>query len=61
MSNYEEIFCQATEILANNLINKVSYDKTILCTIINDSERELGKYRVSNGEADFDAYSIGPK
>ena len=61
MSNYEEIFCQATEILANNLINKVSYDKTILCTIINDSEKELGKYRVSNGEANFDAYTTGPK
>ena len=57
MSNYEEIFCQATEILANNLINKVSDDKTILCTIINDDEKELGKYRVQNSEAIFDAYT----
>ena len=55
--NYGEIFCQATEILAQHLIEKVSFDRTILCTIIDDSEKENGKYRVSNNEAVFDAYS----
>lgn len=56
-NNYGEIFCQATEILAQNLMSKISYDQTILCTIIDDSEKDFGKYRVSNGEAAFDAYT----
>lgn len=56
-NNYGEILCQATEILAQHLIDKVNYDKTILCTIINDTEKELGKYRVQNSEAIFDAYA----
>ena len=56
-NNYGEIFCQAAEILAQNLIQKVSYDQTILCTIVDDSEKSLGKYRVSTGEAIFDAYT----
>lgn len=56
-NNYGEILCQATEILAQHLIDKVAYDSTILCTIVNDDEKELGKYRVQNSEAIFDAYT----
>lgn len=56
-NNYGEILCQATEILAQHLIDKVAYDSTILCTIVNDDEKELGKYRVQNSEAVFDAYT----
>ena len=56
-NNYGEIFCQAAEILAQHLIEKVSYDQTILCTIMDDSEKDSGKYRVSSGEAIFDAYT----
>ena len=56
-NNYGEILCQATEILAQQLIDKVSYDRTLLCTIINDDEKDLGKYRVQNSEAIFDAYT----
>lgn len=55
--NYGEIFCQATEILAQHLIEKVSFDRTILCTIIDDSEKNIGKYQVQNAETVFDAYS----
>ena len=47
--DYGEIFCQAAEILAQQLINKVSYDRTITCTIVDDREKALGKYRVTNG------------
>ena len=56
-NNYGEILCQATEILAKNLINQVTYDRTILCTIIDDKEKEFGKYKVQNSEAIFDAYT----
>lgn len=56
-NNYGEIVCQAIETVAQNLIDKVAYDRTILCTIVNDDEKELGKYRVQNSEAIFDAYT----
>ena len=56
-NNYGEILCQATEILAKNLINQVTYDRTILCSIIDDKEKEFGKYKVQNSEAIFDAYT----
>lgn len=56
-NNYGEILCQATEILAQHLIDKVAYDRTILCTIVKDDEKDLGKYRVQNSEAIFDAYT----
>ena len=56
-NNYGEILCQATEILAKHLIDQVAYDRTILCTIVKDDEKELGKYRVQNSEAIFDAYT----
>lgn len=56
-TDYGEILCQATEILAQQLIDKVSYDKTLLCTIITDDEKNIGKYQVQNSEAIFDAYT----
>lgn len=55
--NYGEIFCQATEILAQHLIEQISFDRTILCTIVDDSEKNIGKYRVSNTDMTFDAYT----
>ena len=59
--NYGEIFCQATEILAQHLIEQVSFDRTILCSIIDDTEKDIGKYKVSNNEATFDAYANDTK
>jgi hypothetical protein len=36
----------------------VAFDKTILCTITDDSQRAQGKYVVSeNGKTVFEAYS----
>ena len=55
--DYSEIFCQATELLAQHLIDKVSFDKTITCTIIDDSNKENGKYKVSDGSVGFEAYT----
>lgn len=57
-NNYGELLCQAMGILADSALEKISFDRTILTTITDDSEKEgLGKYRVSTGEAVFDAYS----
>ena len=55
--NVGENFCQSVDILVNNAIDKVKFDKTIVCTIVNDSEKKQGKYIVSNGEIEFDAYT----
>lgn len=55
--DYTEIFCQATELLAQHLIDKVSFDKTITCTIIDDSNKENGKYKVSDGSVGFEAHT----
>ena len=57
-NNYGELLCQAMGILTDSALEKISFDRTILTTITDDSEKEgLGKYRVSTGEAVFDAYS----
>lgn len=55
--NIGENFCQSVDILVNNAIDKVKFDKTIVCTIVNDSEKKQGKYIVSNGEIEFEAYT----
>ena len=55
--NYGEIFCQATEILAQHLIEQISFDRTILCTIVDNSAKESGMYTVSDGSVKFTAYS----
>ena len=56
--NYGELLCEAIGIVANSALDKISFDRTIVASIVDDSEKEgLGKYRVSIGEATFDAYS----
>ena len=57
-NKYGELLCEAMGILADSALGKISFDRTIVATITDDSEKEgLGKYRVSTGEATFDAYS----
>jgi hypothetical protein len=35
----------------------LAYDKTVICTITDDSEKEIGKYTVTDGSMTFEAYS----
>ena len=56
-TDYGEILCQATDILAHSIIDKITFDKTILCTIIDDSNKKNGEYKVSNGSSSFFAYT----
>ena len=56
-TDYGEILCQATDILAHSIIDKISFDKTILCSIIDDSNKKSGEYKVSNGSSSFFAYT----
>lgn len=57
MADYGEILCQAVDTILSERLKSVSFDSTILCTIVDDSRRLEGIYTVSNGSAKFDAYS----
>lgn len=56
-NNYGEIICEAVDTLVQKRLSEISFDTTILCSIVDDSERDKGKYIVSNGSAKFEAYS----
>ncbi len=56
MVDYGEKLCEAIGIVANGLLEDLKYDKTVLCTIIDDSKSSKGEYIVSNGSANFTAY-----
>lgn len=55
--NYNEIFCESMEIIAKNVLDGISYDKTIACKIVKDDKKKQGEYTVSNGSMEFVAYS----
>ena len=58
-TNYGEVLCEAVDTIIKERLNGISFDKTILCTIIDDSDRNNGRYIVSeNGSlTKFEAYS----
>lgn len=45
------------ETIAQSVVDGVAFDKTILCTIIDDSDKENGRYQVTDGSSNFIAYS----
>lgn len=61
VNSYQDKLLEAMSIVSSQLISSIPYDKTITCTIINDEEKEKGKYKVTNGDATFDAYSSDTK
>ena len=61
-NNFGDIFCQAVDTIIQDRINSVNFDKTVICTIVDDSEKEKGKYRVDYGSsATFYAYTENTK
>lgn len=52
----EDLF-NAIKTIVDKSISKVSYDKTIVCTIEDNSKASEGEYTVSDGSASFTAYS----
>lgn len=52
-----EQFFQSVDIILTQRLNDLSYDKTIVATIIDDSDKAQGHYIVSDGTINFDAYS----
>lgn len=57
VNSYQDNVCKAIETISNNLLKKVSYDKTIVATIIDITDKKEGKYQCSNGTNTFTAYS----
>lgn len=57
--DYGEIFCQAVDEIVEQRIETIKFDSTILCTIVDDSWRDTGKYIVTNngGITKFEAFS----
>jgi cytochrome c oxidase assembly protein Cox11 len=50
-------FFQSVDIILTQRLADLSYDKTVIATIVDDSDKEKGHYVVSNGTIKFDAYS----
>ena len=59
--DYNEILCQAIDTIVAKRISEISFDKTILCTISNDSKKESGEYTVTDGAVSFQAFCDNDK
>jgi hypothetical protein len=57
MNNYGEIICTAVDEIVTSKLQGLQYDITKICTIIDDTEKNKGKYIVNDGAVKFDAYS----
>ena len=55
--NYSEETLRAMEIIAQSVVDKVSFDKTIVCTIKDNSNAQYGEYYVTDGSSSFFAYT----
>ena len=57
-NNYiQEELLRAMRIVAKSEVDKVNFDKTIVCTIKNNSKASDGEYYVTDGSSSFYAYS----
>lgn len=57
LADYNEILLQAMQIVVDSQLSKLQFDKTIVCTIEDITERDKGIYTVSNGSLTFEASS----
>ena len=55
--DYNEIICQAIDTIVQQRLSSISFNRTITCIIVDNSQREKGKYRVQYGSMSFYAYS----
>ena len=56
-SELQEGLFKAIQTIAKSEVNKMSFDKTLVCTILNTSEAARGKYYVTDKSSKFYAYS----
>lgn len=55
--DYGEIFCNAVDEIITSKLQGLQYDITKLCTIIDDTYSNQGKYIVSDGATRYEAFS----
>lgn len=55
--NYGEIICEAVSTIVSKEIEKLAYDVTKVCVIIDDTYKKQGKYKIQDGALTYDAYS----
>ena len=55
--DYNEILLEAIDTIVLQRISEVNFDKTIVCTITDDTDRANGHYVVTDGSIQFDAYA----
>ena len=53
--DYNEILLQAVDTLIAKRLENLPFDKTIICTITDDSHKDEGAYTVTDGTVTFDA------
>ena len=54
--NVEELF-DSIKVIVTEELNNQSFDSTVICTIVEDANKESGHYIVSDGTIKFDAYT----
>lgn len=54
--DYNEIICQAVDIIVQQRLSELKFDETIICTIIDNSRKSQGRYQVQYGSMVFEAY-----
>lgn len=57
MGNISDNLFQAIDILTAQKLGQLKYDKTLLCEIIDDTNKERGEYKVTDSSSVFIAYS----
>ena len=54
--DYAEELLQTIGLIVEDRVGNLSFDKTEICTIVDDSQKKNGRYSVSNGSARYDAF-----
>jgi hypothetical protein len=52
-----EGLCGAISTIVSSALQDLSYDQTIICTIVDNSKSSNGEYRVTDGSTEFVAKS----
>lgn len=55
--DYADILLKAMQTISNAAVSSLSYDKTLICHIIDNSKASEGQYTVTDGSSTFYAYS----
>ena len=56
-NDYLESLFTGVQILIDKELENVSYDTTIICTVVENNNSKNGEYRVTDGSTVYTAYS----